>query len=229
MRLIRTLALGCAIGAAANSLNAQLQFAETRAPVAADAGSEEPVRVAFRFVNAGAKPIRIVEVKPACGCTTTALEQTRYEPGEGGVIPVKFDVGALVGRSVRTIAVTTDEPRNNRYTLSLDVNVTEWFSLSPRLLFWRPNEAPVAKELTVTLANERVRVTGVEAPAELFHAAVKNPGDPGRMVIAVTPATQKAGTSAVLVLTFEVGEGARTLQRKIFLRILPDASMPAPF
>lgn len=229
MKFIRTLGLGCAIGAAANSLNARLEFAETRLHVEADAGTEEAIRLAFRFVNTGANTVRVVDVKPSCGCTTTALEKTLYAPGEAGLIPVKFEVEALVGRAVRTIAVTTDESEENGYTLSLDVTVTEWFSLSPRLLFWRPNEEPAPKEFIVRLANDQVRLTGVEVSAESFRAAVKETDDPRRVAITVTPLTRTPGASAELTLTFAVGSQARTLQRKLSLRILPDASMPAPF
>lgn len=225
---MRTILLLGAIAAAANSLNARLEFATTTVRLQADAGAETPVRTEFTFINRGDKPIRIVSIQPACGCTTTTLEKTVFSAGETGVIPITFSVGALTGRSVKSIAVATDEPANNHYTLSLDVDIVEWFSLSPRLLFWRPNEEPAPKELIVTLANDRVRVAGIEAPADLFQAKLKQSGDPRKVTIVVTPLTRKPGANALLTLRFEV-VGKREFTRKIYLRILPDASMPPPF
>jgi hypothetical protein len=49
-----------------------------------------PVTHAFPFVNTGPGPVRILELRPECGCLTARASRTRLERGEAGEVLVTF-------------------------------------------------------------------------------------------------------------------------------------------
>ena len=70
-----------------------------------DGGS---VATEFSFLNNSGRPIRIVNVKPSCGCTTPDWTREIIEPGKSGVIKASFDPRGKVGYFNKSISVTTD-------------------------------------------------------------------------------------------------------------------------
>ena len=64
--------------------------------VAVDVGTvrtRDPQPVSFAFTNKTDEPIEISRIRSSCGCTTTALPQKVYEPGESGVLEAKITPG----------------------------------------------------------------------------------------------------------------------------------------
>ena len=66
------------------------------------------VTTEFSFLNNSGRPIRIVNVKPSCGCTTPEWTRDVIEPGKRGVIKASFDPKGKIGYFNKSIAVTTD-------------------------------------------------------------------------------------------------------------------------
>jgi hypothetical protein len=228
MGKFRILPVFAAIVSMANTLSAKLEFDRTTLEVKIDAGSEEPVSGDFKFTNRGTSAVNIVHVRPECGCTTTSLTKTAYAAGESGLIPLRLNPGTLSGRTIKRVSIVTDEPEDNYYVVALDVEVIEWFTLTPRLLFWRAGEKPVSKKLEITLNRDEVKIIRVSTPPDLFTVDVQ-PAGPGRKtIISVTPVTNRPGTSATLEIDFQVG-GERQMRRTIFLRLLSNSGLPAPF
>jgi len=52
--------------------------------------TDEAVQGDFEFVNAGASPVTVTDVKTSCGCTTAALSKKTYAPGRKGRLPPLF-------------------------------------------------------------------------------------------------------------------------------------------
>jgi len=85
------------------------------------------VSVTHRFVlkNVGNKPLKIVSVKPACGCTSAPLAKTDLEPGESTDLEVTFNSKNFKGKATKSVAVLTDD--SNQVTnlkFSTDVGST---------------------------------------------------------------------------------------------------------
>jgi hypothetical protein len=220
MNRFRILLLLSASIVLANSLSAKLDFEHTTLALKPASGAEEIVRGEFKFTNRSAAPIKILGVNPDCGCTTADLPTKSYGPNETGVIAVKINLAALAGRSIKTVSVVTDEPADNHYLLSVDIEVIESFSISPHLLFWRPNEKPDPKKLLITLLSPDVRLLGLTAPPDSFLAELQPGATPRQATVRVTPLTLESGANGTLILEFQVGP-ERRIQRQVSLIILP--------
>lgn len=62
----------------------------------------------FSFVNTGKVPLIISNVRSTCGCTVADWPKTAIAPGEGGVIPVRFDTKNKSGRQNKPITITAN-------------------------------------------------------------------------------------------------------------------------
>lgn len=81
------------------------------------------VQVDFPFRNNGNAPLVIKEISPACGCTTSELGQTTYEPGASGQLPIQFDSQSFVGEVNKTIVVRSNDPMRPEVVLRISADV----------------------------------------------------------------------------------------------------------
>lgn len=67
-----------------------------------------PVTHQFEFTNSLDRPIKILNVKPSCGCTTPDWTRVSVMPGKTGFIQARFDPKGRPGFFNKTLTVTTD-------------------------------------------------------------------------------------------------------------------------
>ncbi len=67
-----------------------------------------PVTHNFQFENVSGRPVKILGVKPSCGCTTPDWTKDVVAPGAKGFVAAKFDPKSRPGFFNKTLAVTTD-------------------------------------------------------------------------------------------------------------------------
>jgi hypothetical protein len=67
-----------------------------------------PAMFTFKVVNEGTKPLELVKVKPACGCTAIDYTKEPIAPGESGYIKASYNAHNL-GYFSKTITVTTND------------------------------------------------------------------------------------------------------------------------
>lgn len=72
----------------------------------------EKVSYRFRVTNPGTVPLRIIDVKPSCGCTAPAWTKEPIPPGGEGFVEVVFDSQGRSGEQMKTVTVfaNTDPP-----------------------------------------------------------------------------------------------------------------------
>lgn len=61
----------------------------------------------FEFTNALNKPVKILGVKPSCGCTTPDWSKEEIQPGKSGFIKAEFNPKGRPGFFTKTLTVTT--------------------------------------------------------------------------------------------------------------------------
>ena len=66
------------------------------------------VTTEFAFINNSGRAVKILDVKPSCGCTTPDWTREVIESGKTGVIKASFDPRGKAGYFNKSIAVTTD-------------------------------------------------------------------------------------------------------------------------
>lgn len=67
-----------------------------------------PVTHIFEFTNTSNKPVKILDVKPSCGCTTPDWSKEEVQPGKSGFIKAEFNPKGRPGFFTKTLTVTTD-------------------------------------------------------------------------------------------------------------------------
>jgi hypothetical protein len=66
----------------------------------------------FLFTNMSTRPIKIMGVRPSCGCTTPNWTKEPIMPGKTGFIQARFDPTGRPGYFNKTLTVTTDFDSN---------------------------------------------------------------------------------------------------------------------
>jgi hypothetical protein len=88
------------------------------------------VKIDFEFENTGDSVLIIKSVKAACGCTAVELEKREYQPGEKGVISVKFDSRQYQGKTRKDAWVYTNDEENAAIRLEISGQITlKYFSV----------------------------------------------------------------------------------------------------
>ncbi|MFO8054375.1 MAG: DUF1573 domain-containing protein [Bacteroidales bacterium] len=73
----------------------------------------------FTFTNTGDKPLKIMSVKPSCGCTASDFTRGDIAPGDKGHITVQYAPKGRPGVFRHTIEILTNEPVTPKTTLSI--------------------------------------------------------------------------------------------------------------
>lgn len=67
-----------------------------------------PVFHEFKFINTGKSPVRIIDVKTSCGCTSTSWTQTSIAPGDTGSVNAVFEPDNRQGAFSKTLSVMSN-------------------------------------------------------------------------------------------------------------------------
>lgn len=63
--------------------------------------------------NTGNDTLRIVSVKPGCGCTTAPLSKDEIAPGDSAQLKVVFDSKNMIGKMVKDIDIFSNDPNKS--------------------------------------------------------------------------------------------------------------------
>jgi hypothetical protein len=114
-------------------------------------GEQTEVKAAFPFKNTSDHTVTITSVQTSCGCTTAGLSKRTYAAGERGEIDAVFHPAGRVGLQEKYIIVTTDDPRQAPMRVLFEINITQYFTMTPRYFAWIKGETP-SEKLIVLLA-----------------------------------------------------------------------------
>ena len=115
--LIVLAGLGMAVGCTKRNHAPQAEWLQQEVDLGPVKQGAETVHV-FRFTNVGAQPLLIREVKPSCGCTLVDWPRQPIQPGEKGVVRVRYRASpALIGEELRhvTVLANTEPDFTNLY------------------------------------------------------------------------------------------------------------------
>lgn len=68
----------------------------------------EVVKHEYKFINTGKAPLLISYVRSTCGCTVADWPEEMLNPGESGVIKVKFDSENRIGEQSKPITIISN-------------------------------------------------------------------------------------------------------------------------
>ncbi|AHM63492.1 hypothetical protein D770_26245 [Flammeovirgaceae bacterium 311] len=71
-----------------------------------------PVRYRFEFTNTGEVPVKVLEVKASCGCTTPEWSRDEIMPGQTGFVVAEYNPQNRPGQFHKTLTVNTNAEPN---------------------------------------------------------------------------------------------------------------------
>lgn len=172
-----------------------------------DAG--KVIDVAFEFENTGNAPLIIKKIKSSCGCLASKLEKNEFQPGEKGVIPVKFYSRGYNGRIIKSVTVSSNSEGSPYISLRVAGNVklkdfAQIHFESGRISFGKTtvgevyqNEIGIKNTGTVTLKIYEVThnpMLSVEFPAMYI-----KPGETIKVPVRFRPMEKKTFTTFIKV------------------------------
>lgn len=82
-----------------------------------------PAEFDFVFKNTGTEPIKILNVRASCGCTTPAWTREEVAPGKKGFIKASYNPRNRPGPFHKTLTVTTSSAANSTIVLRINGQV----------------------------------------------------------------------------------------------------------
>lgn len=185
---------------------AQLEWKKTT--ISYDAKPEdESVTALYHFANTGSKPVKILNTKTSCGCTVAQLEKSEYAPGELGVMRVKFTFGDRTGQQIKQVQVYTDDSTQFTYLLTLEVNIPEFLSVEPQLLFWVRGETPAAKSAIIqVMSKDPILIEKLVPEDENFDCELTKLEEGRRYKVSATPKSTETSLQSKLKVITNVGK-----------------------
>ena len=88
----------------------------------------------FKFKNAGDGILKLEPPKPSCGCTVAELKPDTLPPGAAGELSFTLNLGLYKGNLEKHIAVRSNDPQTPEVSLTIKVDYTPLYDLSPMTL-----------------------------------------------------------------------------------------------
>jgi hypothetical protein len=154
----------------------------------------DPVKCVFKFHNQGTGTLKIVDVAPGCGCTTTLLSAKQVKPGGYGEIGVTVNTSGIIGPIRKAVTVTSNDPKQPEVNLVIAAVVEPEIALSEPAIFFGsvPMRKEVAKEIMLTIPADRpIKILGAETSDDSIGVSFSAvPGTDGKRIKVVV--THKA-------------------------------------
>lgn len=77
----------------------------------------------FQLSNKGARPVKLLDLRPGCGCTVAQASESTVQPGATVGIQAVLDPATFRGKIRKGIEVLTDDPAQPRLFLALEAEV----------------------------------------------------------------------------------------------------------
>jgi hypothetical protein len=159
----------------------------------------------FDFTNVSDRPVKILNVKPSCGCTTPDWSRESIQPGRSGFVQASFDPRGRPGFFNKSLTITTD------------------FDSNPVILQIKGNVAmeggPAPSEFRSIKGNLRLKVTSFNMGKVLLkdeyvvkEFPIQNGGDkpitfskpdaPAFMRLEVAPSVLPAGEQGIIKISY---------------------------
>jgi len=173
----------------------------------------------FTFVNDGAAPVKILNIKPGCGCTVPTLEKSEYAPGEHGSLSARFTTGERRGSYQVPIHVQLGD--GDVAELSLVAQIRELVKYFPANLVWPKGEKRAPKDVEFHWnATDDVKVTALRSVNPSFKAELIDGHDWNGALVRLTPTGDEVTGTSVVIITTAQGPDRRSRTYTLVARAL---------
>lgn len=129
----------------------------------------------FEFVNSGAAPLEITEIKRCCGVVAKLADDKKvYAPGERGVLDIQYSSPSRPTVVARRMSVASNDPANPRVELTIKAKVVLKVDYEPKTVqVSLMEEDPVLPNLTlISIDDKPFSVTSLTSTNRCITASV---------------------------------------------------------
>lgn len=145
------------------------------------------IRKEFVVRNTGTTDLRILDVKPKCGCMTATFDKT-IKPGSGGKISVAVETKAFQGPILKVADVLSNDPVMPSTTITLAADVKALVSVLPSGFLRILAEAgtPATQDVTLSSDSPTFKPSKVTTPRPYLKASLTPGSTPTQRTLSVT-------------------------------------------
>jgi hypothetical protein len=160
----------------------------------------------FKVKNTGTAPLEIKNVSASCGCTAGVTKDKVIKPGGSGEIEVSFDTQGRPGKNVKTVTVSSNDPRTPSAILTINVMVDRQLGFEPleSYLFGQAGQKVIAETwLGGKLAGQaKLKVAKLDPPGPVLVSLIDRKTESGvvQRGLRLENAPRNAGTGTVRVV-----------------------------
>lgn len=119
----------------------------------------------YAFKNEGTGPLTITNAFPTCGCTTVGEFSVRLEPGQSGVIPIRFDSTGFDGLITKEVVISSNDPEQPELNLVVEGTVYTSVTVSPTdAVFASFADASTNETKVIRITNNTAEPLALAAP-----------------------------------------------------------------
>ncbi len=126
----------------------------------------------FGFKNVGEALLKIIDVKPDCGCTIFTLEKKEYAPGESGTLKINYHATAQAGAVTRRVVVVSNDKAKPEITLTMKAMVVARVDYEPKTLnlLLKDEDKGLPKVTITSLDGKPFSITSVKSTVNAIGA-----------------------------------------------------------
>lgn len=124
-------------------------------------GERNELEAVFTLRNTGDEKLRVVEVRPSCGCTVVDYDKT-IGPGEAGTIRPAVDIRGMTGHIRKSVRVVTNADSGRELRLVITATVRPLIDVSPRFVSLSRTGDDRRTVLTLSTEQEDLQIKRVE-------------------------------------------------------------------
>lgn len=113
---------------------------------------------AFTLTNIGDEVLKIMQVKPSCGCTVAGTYPKEIKPGESGKFPFRLNSAKLRGRFSKTISVKTNDDKAGLMRWTLTGSVKHFVEVTPSMAQFGQVDAETTRTKTINIKNNTQKI-----------------------------------------------------------------------
>ncbi|MCL5992542.1 MAG: DUF1573 domain-containing protein, partial [Bacteroidetes bacterium] len=162
---------------------------------------DSPLKAKLKLYNVGTDSLRILTVKPTCGCTTAPLDKNVLGAGDSATLDIKLTISGVAGPLHKTININTNDSSKPNAVLHLraEVEVPVTFYPSKFFAFGQMYVGEEAKRSVkmINKTNQRIMIKDIDMQPSnikinLEDGDILPPNGEIEIIAAITP--DKAGT-----------------------------------
>lgn len=123
-------------------------------------GSRKTVEATFAIWNTGDRPLKVVDVRPGCGCTSVAFDST-IAPGATGTLRPTIDLTGITGDMAKVVNIVTTDPDHRHLRLTMTATITPIIDASTRYLILGPEQKTTPLVVTLSADIRKLEVSEV--------------------------------------------------------------------